>query len=310
MIYAEQIDSRTDRLVHVLISDERDPRPAQHDLRPRGLHDLRQRRPDRHPAPARRHDPHQRRRRQRLPDRLRDVRRQPGPARERWRAACAKEDDPKELTLPAAAATAIDARRAAGTPSPRPSWSSCTASSPSRSPASSSAWSPCRSGIEPARAVRSRGFAVSLAVIFIYYILLSAGQGFAEQGTRARLARALAAQHRLRRARRRPRCARAARERALLGVRRRVSSGRCAACLVDPPARRSVAMTDRRRLLLPIARPPRRHRVPAHVRAHPAGLRRHLPARRLLRPLRHLPPARRVGERDRCASSSTASRSS
>jgi lipopolysaccharide export system permease protein len=37
-------------------------------------------------------------------------------------------------------------------------------------------------GIEPARAVRSRGFAVSLAVIFGYYILLSAGQALAEQG--------------------------------------------------------------------------------------------------------------------------------
>jgi lipopolysaccharide export system permease protein len=30
--------------------------------------------------------------------------------------------------------------------------------------------------------VRSRGFAVSLAIIFTYYILLSMGQGFAEQG--------------------------------------------------------------------------------------------------------------------------------
>jgi lipopolysaccharide export system permease protein len=36
-------------------------------------------------------------------------------------------------------------------------------------------------GIQPARAVRSRGFAVSLAVIFAYYILLSIGQGLAEQ---------------------------------------------------------------------------------------------------------------------------------
>ena len=35
---------------------------------------------------------------------------------------------------------------------------------------------------KPARAVRSRGFAVSLVVIFTYYILLSTGQGFAEQG--------------------------------------------------------------------------------------------------------------------------------
>jgi len=37
-------------------------------------------------------------------------------------------------------------------------------------------------GIQPARAVRSRGFAVSLVVIFTYYMLLSIGQGFAEQG--------------------------------------------------------------------------------------------------------------------------------
>jgi len=37
-------------------------------------------------------------------------------------------------------------------------------------------------GIGQARAVKSRGFAVSLCVIFIYYILLSTGQGFAEQG--------------------------------------------------------------------------------------------------------------------------------
>jgi lipopolysaccharide export system permease protein len=37
-------------------------------------------------------------------------------------------------------------------------------------------------GIQPARAVRSRGFAVSLMVIFSYYILLSTGQGLAEQG--------------------------------------------------------------------------------------------------------------------------------
>ena len=37
-------------------------------------------------------------------------------------------------------------------------------------------------GTQSNRAVRSRGFAVSLAVIFAYYMLLSTGQGFAEQG--------------------------------------------------------------------------------------------------------------------------------
>jgi lipopolysaccharide export system permease protein len=38
-------------------------------------------------------------------------------------------------------------------------------------------------GIEPSRAVKSRGFAVSLVVIFAYYVLMSAGQALAEQGT-------------------------------------------------------------------------------------------------------------------------------
>ncbi|TMA33090.1 MAG: YjgP/YjgQ family permease, partial [Deltaproteobacteria bacterium] len=38
-------------------------------------------------------------------------------------------------------------------------------------------------GIQPARAVRARGFVVSLVVIFAYYILLSAGQALAERGT-------------------------------------------------------------------------------------------------------------------------------
>jgi lipopolysaccharide export system permease protein len=37
-------------------------------------------------------------------------------------------------------------------------------------------------GIQPARAVRSHGFAVSLAIIFLYYIFLSGGQALAEQG--------------------------------------------------------------------------------------------------------------------------------
>jgi lipopolysaccharide export system permease protein len=35
-------------------------------------------------------------------------------------------------------------------------------------------------GIQPVRAVRSRGFAISLAMIFVYYILMSAGQTLAQ----------------------------------------------------------------------------------------------------------------------------------
>lgn len=37
-------------------------------------------------------------------------------------------------------------------------------------------------GVQPVRAARSRGFALSLALIFTYYVLLSAGQALAEQG--------------------------------------------------------------------------------------------------------------------------------
>jgi lipopolysaccharide export system permease protein len=37
-------------------------------------------------------------------------------------------------------------------------------------------------GVQPGRAVKSRGFTLSIAVIFAYYILLSIGQAMAEQG--------------------------------------------------------------------------------------------------------------------------------
>jgi lipopolysaccharide export system permease protein len=37
-------------------------------------------------------------------------------------------------------------------------------------------------GVQPVRSARSRGFALSLVVIFGYYVLFSAGQALAEQG--------------------------------------------------------------------------------------------------------------------------------
>ncbi len=40
-------------------------------------------------------------------------------------------------------------------------------------------------GIQPVRAVRSRGFSVSLVLIFLYYLLLTAGEAMAERGTLA-----------------------------------------------------------------------------------------------------------------------------
>ena len=38
-------------------------------------------------------------------------------------------------------------------------------------------------GVQPVRAVRSRSFSVSLALIFVYYLLLTAGEAMAEKGT-------------------------------------------------------------------------------------------------------------------------------
>lgn len=38
-------------------------------------------------------------------------------------------------------------------------------------------------GVQPVRAARARGFAVSLVMIFVYYLLLSAGQALAEQSS-------------------------------------------------------------------------------------------------------------------------------
>ncbi len=38
-------------------------------------------------------------------------------------------------------------------------------------------------GLQPVRAVRSRGFSVSLALLFVYYLLLTAGETMAEKGT-------------------------------------------------------------------------------------------------------------------------------
>lgn len=38
-------------------------------------------------------------------------------------------------------------------------------------------------GVQPVRSARARGFAISLAILFVYYLLLSAGQALAEQAS-------------------------------------------------------------------------------------------------------------------------------
>ena len=91
-----------------------------------------------------------------------------------------RRDDPKELTLDQLF-TAIAAKRAAG----KPVTSELVEyhrkfSIPFACIVFALVAVPL--GIQPARAVRSRGFAVSLGVIFVYYMLLSVGQGLAEHG--------------------------------------------------------------------------------------------------------------------------------
>lgn len=180
VIYAEQIDSRDDRLAHVLISDERDP--AQHNtvfaregfmisdneaqtvtlrLLDGTIHTSGEAASDYH-TDFESYDVNL------------DL-------REALAGQTAKADDPQELTLTQLRAT-LEREEAEGTARPGMLVElhrkfaipfACIVFGLVGVPL----------GIEPARAVRSRGFAVSLAVIFIYYILLSAGQGFAEQGT-------------------------------------------------------------------------------------------------------------------------------
>ncbi len=179
VIYAEQIDSRTDRLYHVLISDERDP--AQHNTVFAGegymVSDneaqtvtLRLLDGTIHTSGEGGSDYHTDFESYDVNLDLRET-----------LAGQSKEDDPQELTLPQLR-EAIDRASADGTLRPGMLVElhrkfaipfACIVFGLVGVPL----------GIEPARAVRSRGFAVSLAVIFTYYILLSVGQGFAEQGT-------------------------------------------------------------------------------------------------------------------------------
>ena len=180
VIYAEQIDSRTDRLFHVLISDERDPNQHNTVFAREGymISDnqaqtvtLRLLDGTIHTSGDAASDYH-------TDFESYDVNLD---LRESLAGETAKEDDPQELTLPQLRA-AIEKKAASGKPRPGLLVElhrkfaipfACIVFGLVGVPL----------GIEPARAVRSRGFAVSLAVIFTYYILLSAGQGFAEQGT-------------------------------------------------------------------------------------------------------------------------------
>lgn len=180
VIYAEQIDSRTDRLVHVLISDERDPKQRNRVFAREGymVSDSAT---------------------QTVTLRLLDgTIHTSGDAgsdyqtefesynvnldlRNELGGQAATVEDPQELTL-----SALLARIARQRDSGKASRAALVElhrkfAIPFACVVFGLVGLPL--GIAPARAVRSRGFAVSLAVIFVYYILLSAGQGLAEQGT-------------------------------------------------------------------------------------------------------------------------------
>ncbi|HXJ37009.1 MAG TPA: LPS export ABC transporter permease LptF [Candidatus Eisenbacteria bacterium] len=180
IIYAEQIDA-TDHLDHVLIADERDPEQQNTIFAREGLMI---------PDPER----------ETLTLRLLEGTIHTSDTAEQvsyqtdfksydvnldLRATLAdsqqRNDDPKELTLPQLTA-AIEAKTAAGKSAlPELVEYHRKFSIPFACVVFGLVAMPL--GIQPARAVRSRGFAVSLVVIFTYYILLSTGQGFAEQGS-------------------------------------------------------------------------------------------------------------------------------
>jgi len=180
VIYAEHIDSRTDRLIHVLISDERDPNQHNTVFASEGFmisdNDtqtviLRLLNGTIHTSDEGASDYH-------TDFETYDVNLD---LRESLEGPAKKQDDPNEMTLPELSA-AIEAKRADGkSAAPELVEFHRKFAIPFACIVFGLVGLPL--GIEPARNVRSRGFAVSLAVIFIYYILLSAGQGFAEQGT-------------------------------------------------------------------------------------------------------------------------------
>ncbi len=179
VIYMESLDPHTDRLTHVLIADERDPRQHNRIFARNGymisdakaqtvtlrllegtIHTTDPRGGAEYQTDFQTYDVNL------------DLRQAFAGARER-------ERDPKELTL-GQLARAIAAKQRAGRPyggelvEYHRKFSipfACVVFGLIAMPL----------GIQPARAVRSRGFVVSLVVIFGYYILLSGGQALAER---------------------------------------------------------------------------------------------------------------------------------
>jgi lipopolysaccharide export system permease protein len=179
VIYAEEIDATTDVLRHVLISDDRDEKQRNHIFAREGvmLSDtatetvtLRLRDGFIQTSDSRRGTEYQTD--FQSYDVSLDLRRALAGSEER-------ERDPKEMALGELRQT-IATKRAAGTATGLESAEyhrrmslpfACLVFGLAAVPL----------GIQPARGVRARGFAVSIVLIFFYYILLSAGQALAEQ---------------------------------------------------------------------------------------------------------------------------------
>jgi len=179
VIYTEEIDQTTDTLRHVLISDDRDERQRNRIFAREGamVSDkatetvmLRLKDGFIQTTDARRGTEYQTE--FQSYDVNLDLRRALAGDHER-------ERDPKEMAL-AELQSAIAAKEAAGTPAGLENAEyqrrfslpfACLVFGLVAVPL----------GIQPARGVRARGFAVSIVLIFCYYILLSAGQAMAEQ---------------------------------------------------------------------------------------------------------------------------------
>jgi len=179
VIYAENIDATNDRLRHVLISDERDN--AQHNtifaregamvsnpatqavtlrLRDGFIHTSDGRQGTEYHTHFQFYDVNL------------DLRQMIEGARQR-------ERDPKELTL-GQLGRAIAAKRAAGLPFvPELVEYHRKFSIPFACVVFALVAVPL--GVQPVRAARSRGFTLSLGMIFVYYVILSVGQALAEQ---------------------------------------------------------------------------------------------------------------------------------
>jgi len=180
VIYTEGIDAASDRLRHVLVADERDnsqhntifarealmiPDPAAQvltlRLRDGFIRTVQARGDAEYQTQFESYDVNL------------DLRQGFGGDRQR-------ERDPKELTL-GQLRRAIAAKRAAGRPyGPELVAYHRNFSIPFACVVFGLVAVPL--GVQPVRAARSRGFAASLAIIFVYYVLLSGGQALAEQG--------------------------------------------------------------------------------------------------------------------------------